>query len=66
MPSQYQYQRIMIQSALKVPQSSQIFDKIESDVAAYAFLLAVRLSWRDQKVTSQENEALVGLLAVIN
>ena len=55
----------MIQSALKVPQSVQLVEKIDEDVAAYAFPLAVQLSWLDQKVTVQENEALVSLLKVI-
>jgi hypothetical protein len=56
---------LMVKSALKVPQSSQIIEKLEGDVAAYIFPLAVQLSWFDNKVTTQENEALTYLLKVI-
>lgn len=56
---------LMIQSALKVPQSLKLLEKIDPDVAAYAFPLAVQIAWLDQQVNSQENEALSALLELI-
>lgn len=54
-----------VQSALKVPQILSSIKKIDPDIAARAFPLAVKIVWMDDKVTTQESEALKTLLSLI-
>jgi len=54
-----------IRSALKVPQSSSAIDKIDPDLAARAFPLAVKIAWMDNQLTAEESEALKSLLSLI-
>ena len=54
-----------VQSALKVPQILSSVEKIDPDIAARAFPLAVKIAWMDDKVTTQESEALKTLLSLI-
>jgi hypothetical protein len=54
-----------VQSALKVPQILSSVEKIDPDIAARAFPLAVKIVWMDDKVTTQESEALKTLLSLI-
>ncbi|BAP17758.1 hypothetical protein [cyanobacterium endosymbiont of Epithemia turgida] len=56
---------ISIKSALKVPQSSELLKKLDPDVAASVFPLAVRIAWLDQEINSYENNALIALLAAM-
>jgi hypothetical protein len=51
-----------IRSALKVPQSIELIEKLNPDVAARAFPLAVKIAWLDRQVNSQESQALTALL----
>ncbi len=51
-----------IRSALKIPQSIELIEKLNPDVAARAFPLAVKIAWLDLQVNSQENQALSALL----
>ena len=51
-----------IRSALKIPQSIELIEKLNPDVAARAFPLAVKIAWLDRQVNSQENQALSALL----
>ena len=46
-----------IRSALKIPQSIELMEKLNPDVAARAFPLAVKIAWLDRQVNSQENQA---------
>lgn len=54
-----------IQSALKVPQSQDLLDKLDPDVAASAFPVAVKIAWFDQQINPQENHALSALLCAM-
>jgi hypothetical protein len=54
-----------IRSALKVPQSISAIDKIDPDLAARAFPLAVKIAWMDNQLTDAESEALKALLSLI-
>lgn len=56
---------VSIKSALKVPQSPTLLQKLDPDVAASAFPLAVRIAWFDQEINSHENNALAALLAAM-
>ncbi|MGP0129561.1 MAG: hypothetical protein ACTMUB_09970 [cyanobacterium endosymbiont of Rhopalodia musculus] len=56
---------ISIKSALKVPQSPELLKKLDPDVAASAFPIAVRIAWLDQEINSHENNALIALLAAM-
>jgi hypothetical protein len=51
-----------IHSALKVPQSVEFIKKLNPDVAAQVFPLAVKIAWLDHQVNPQENHALSTLL----
>jgi hypothetical protein len=51
-----------IRSALKIPQSIELIEKLNPDVAARAFPLAVKIAWLDRQVNSQESQALTALL----
>ena len=51
-----------IHSALKVPQSAEFIKKLDPDVAAQVFPLAVKIAWLDRQVNPQENQALSNLL----
>lgn len=54
-----------VHSALKVPQFLSAIEKIDPDIAARAFPLAVKIAWMDDQITTQENEALKTLLSLI-
>jgi hypothetical protein len=54
-----------IRSALKVPQSISAIDKLDPDLAARAFPLAVKIAWMDNQITASESEALKALLSLI-
>lgn len=54
-----------IQSAMKVPQSQDLLEKIDPDVAASAFPVAVKIAWLDQEINSHENHALSALLSAM-
>jgi hypothetical protein len=54
-----------VRSALKVPQSLSAIDKLDPDLAARAFPLAVKIAWMDNQVTAAESEALKALLSLI-
>ncbi len=54
-----------IRSALKIPQSIELIEKLNPDVAARAFPLAVKIAWLDRQVNSQESQALSALLKVM-
>jgi len=54
-----------VRSALKVPQSLSAIDKLDPDLAARAFPLAVKIAWMDDQVTAEESEALKALLSLI-
>lgn len=54
-----------IQSAMKVPQSHDLLEKIDPDVAASAFPVAVKIAWLDQEINSHENHALSALLSAM-
>ncbi len=54
-----------IRSALKVPQSANLIEKLDPDLAARAFPLAVKIAWMDDQITPQESEALKALLNAI-
>lgn len=56
---------ISIKSALKVPQSPELLKKLDPDVAASVFPIAVRIAWLDQEINSHENNALIALLAAM-
>lgn len=56
---------IGIKSALKVPQSQELLEKLDPDIAASAFPIAVRIAWFDQTINSHENHALSILLEAI-
>jgi hypothetical protein len=55
-----------IRSALKVPQSVNVIDKLDPDLAARVFPLVVKIAWMDNQITSKENEALKALLTLID
>jgi len=50
---------------LKVPQSLSAIDKLDPDLAARAFPLAVKIAWMDNQITASESEALKALLSLI-
>jgi len=54
-----------VRSALKVPQSLSAIDKLDPDLAARAFPLAVKIAWMDNQITASESEALKALLSLI-
>lgn len=54
-----------VRSALKVPQSISAIDKLDPDLAARAFPLAVKIAWMDNQITAAESEALKALLSLI-
>jgi hypothetical protein len=54
-----------VRSALKVPQSISAIDKLDPDLAARAFPLAVKIAWMDNQITAGESEALKALLSLI-
>ncbi|MGK7941527.1 MAG: hypothetical protein AB4062_15530 [Crocosphaera sp.] len=54
-----------IQSAMKVPQSKDLLEKLDPDVAASAFPIAVKIAWLDQEINSHENHALSALLSAM-
>lgn len=54
-----------VRSALKVPQSVNVIDKLDPDLAARVFPLVVKIAWMDNEVTPKENEALKALLTLI-
>lgn len=54
-----------VRSALKVPQSLSAIDKLDPDLAARAFPLAVKIAWMDNEVSAEESEALKVLLSLI-
>jgi len=54
-----------VHSALKVPQFLSSVEKIDPDIAARAFPLAVKIAWMDNQVTTKESEALKTLLSLI-
>lgn len=54
-----------VRSALKVPQSMSAIDKLDPDLAARAFPLAVKIAWMDNQITAGESEALKALLSLI-
>ena len=54
-----------VRSALKVPQSLSAIDKLDPDLAARAFPLAVKIAWMDNQITAAESEALKALLSLI-
>ena len=54
-----------IQSAMKVPQSQELLEKLDPDVAASAFPIAVKIAWLDQEINSHENHALAALLSAM-
>jgi hypothetical protein len=54
-----------IHSALKVPQSVEFIQKLNPDVAAQVFPLAVKIAWLDHQVNPQENKALSTLLKMM-
>ena len=54
-----------IRSAIKVPQSINAIDKLDPDLAARAFPLAVKIAWLDNQLTTAESEALQALLTMI-
>ena len=54
-----------VRSALKVPQSVSAIDKLDPDLAARAFPLAVKIAWMDNQITAAESEALKALLSLI-
>ncbi|XTZ12118.1 MAG: hypothetical protein ACP8RL_09065 [cyanobacterium endosymbiont of Rhopalodia inflata] len=56
---------ISIKSALKVPQSPELLKKLDPDVAASAFPIAVRIAWLDKEINPHENNALSALLAAM-
>ncbi|XTZ10319.1 MAG: hypothetical protein ACQZ3N_09735, partial [cyanobacterium endosymbiont of Rhopalodia yunnanensis] len=56
---------IRIKSALKVPQSPELLKKLDPDVAASAFPIAVRIAWLDKEINPHENNALSALLAAM-
>ncbi|MDJ0730131.1 MAG: hypothetical protein QNJ33_09100 [Crocosphaera sp.] len=54
-----------IQSAMKVPQSQDLLEKLDPDVAASAFPIAVKIACLDQEINSHENHALSALLSAM-
>ncbi|MEA5508274.1 hypothetical protein VB715_00705 [Crocosphaera sp. UHCC 0190] len=54
-----------IKSAMKVPQSQDLLEKIDPDVAASAFPIAVKIAWLDQEINPHENHALSALLGAM-
>lgn len=54
-----------IKSALKVPQSPDLLNSVDPDVAAVTFPLAVKIAWFDQEINSHENHALTTLLSAM-
>jgi hypothetical protein len=54
-----------VRSALKVPQSVNVIDKLDPDLAARVFPLVVKIAWMDNQITSKENEALQALLTLM-
>ncbi|EAZ90829.1 hypothetical protein [Crocosphaera chwakensis] len=54
-----------IKSALKVPQSPDLLQSVDPDVAAVTFPIAVKIAWFDQEINSHENHALSTLLTAM-
>ncbi|ACK64498.1 conserved hypothetical protein [Rippkaea orientalis PCC 8801] len=54
-----------IQVALKVPQPTDLLQKLDPDVAASAFPIAVRIAWFDQEINPHEHDALSTLLSAM-
>ncbi len=54
-----------IKSALKVPQSPDLLNSVDPDVAAVTFPIAVKIAWFDQEINSHENHALSTLLSAM-
>ncbi|ACB51128.1 unknown [Crocosphaera subtropica ATCC 51142] len=54
-----------IKSALKVPQSPDLLQSVDPDVAAVTFPIAVKIAWFDQEINSHENHALSTLLSAM-
>ncbi|MGK7877309.1 MAG: hypothetical protein AB4426_29635 [Xenococcaceae cyanobacterium] len=51
-----------IRSALKIPQSIEMIEKLNPDVVARAFPIAVKIAWLDRQINPQESQALTALL----
>ncbi len=56
---------VSVKSALKVPQSQDLLNKLDPDLAASVFPIAVRIAWLDQEINSHENQALSALLGAM-
>ncbi|MDJ0658450.1 MAG: hypothetical protein QNJ42_03060 [Crocosphaera sp.] len=54
-----------IKSAMKVPQSPDLLNSVDPDIAAVAFPIAVKIAWLDQEINSHENYALSTLLSAM-
>ncbi len=54
-----------IHSAMKVRQSQDLLEKLDPDVAASAFPIAVKIACFDQEINSHENHALSALLTAM-
>jgi hypothetical protein len=54
-----------IRSALKVPQSETLLQKLNPDIAAMAFPLAVKIALLDQEVNLAESQVLAALMGQI-
>ncbi|WP_107667457.1 hypothetical protein [Cyanothece sp. BG0011] len=54
-----------IKSALKVPQSPDLLKRVDPDIAAVTFPIAVKIAWFDQEINSHENHALSALLTAM-
>lgn len=56
---------VAVKSALKVPQSEDLLNKLDPDVAASIFPIAVKIAWLDQEINPYENQALSALLGAM-
>ena len=54
-----------IKSAMKVPQSPDLLNSVDPDIAAVTFPIAVKIAWLDQEINSHENHALSTLLSAM-
>lgn len=54
-----------VKAALKVPQSQDLLRKLDPDIAASIFPIAVKIVWLDQEINSHENHALSALLGAM-
>ncbi|MEI6381596.1 MAG: hypothetical protein WCO81_12045 [Cyanobacteriota bacterium ELA615] len=54
-----------VRSALKVPQSINAAEKLDPDIAARAFPLAVKIAWMDHLISAEESDVLKSLLSLI-